>query len=169
MFATATDAVAMAIDALRAFDAEPWGATGPLVIRIGMHTGTAELRDGDYYGTPVNRASRVMAAAHGGQAVLSHASAELVRGGLTDGLDLLDLGEHRLKGLARSEHIYQLAIAGLRTQFPPLQSVEAFPGRLPLPLTPFARTTRRLPAARLSSMRSNARGRSRLMVRGRSR
>ena len=130
---------------------------------------TAELRDGDYYGTAVNRASRVMAAAHGGQAVLSHASAELVRGGLTDGLDLLDLGEHRLKGLARSEHIYQLAIAGLRTQFPPLQSVEAFPGRLPLPLTPFARDDQALAGREVELEVLDARGRSRLMVRGRSR
>src|SRR5262249_34885829 len=79
VFTAAPDAVAMATDALRAIASEVWGATGPLLVRIGLHTGTAELRDDDYYGTAVNRASRIMAAAHGGQAVLSHATAELVR------------------------------------------------------------------------------------------
>ncbi|HEX4528664.1 MAG TPA: AAA family ATPase [Acidimicrobiia bacterium] len=143
-FAGAPDAVAMATDALRTIASETWGGTGPLLVRIGMHTGTAELRDGDYYGSAVNRASRIMAAAHGGQAILSHATAELVRDSLTDELGIMDLGEHRLRGLARAEHMYQLVISGLPSQFPPVHSVEVFPGSLPFPLTPFARVDQAL-------------------------
>ncbi len=125
VFRAAPDAVAMAADALRALAEETWGATGPLAVRVGIHTGTAELREGDYYGTAVNRASRIMAAAHGGQVLVSQASAELVRDSLTDELELLDLGEHRLRGLARAEHLYQLSIAELRSRFPPLRTLDA--------------------------------------------
>ena len=81
---------------------------GGLRVRMGLHTGDAVARDGDYYGPAVNRAARVMAAAHGGQVVVSHATEELVRDTLPDEVALLDLGEHRLPDLARPERIFQV-------------------------------------------------------------
>ena len=128
VFTNPRDAVLAAADAARAFTSEIWGATGPLRARIGIHTGSAEQRDDDYFGPALNRTSRLMAAAHGGQIVLSHVSAQLVRDTLPDGLALLDLGEHRLRGLTNAERVYELAIAGLPSEFPPLQSLDAFLG-----------------------------------------
>ena len=79
VFETAMNTVAAASAAVRALATEPWPDTGPLRVRMGIHTGAAELRDGDYYGPALNRASRLMAAAHGGQVVLSGRSADEVR------------------------------------------------------------------------------------------
>src|SRR4029079_4439244 len=98
-------------------------------MRTGVHTGTAEERDDDFFGPTLNRASRLMAAAHGGQVVLSASPAELVRSLLPDGLKLRDLGAHRLRGISQPEHVHQLAIAGLPTAFPPLQTLYAFPAQ----------------------------------------
>jgi class 3 adenylate cyclase/tetratricopeptide (TPR) repeat protein len=125
------DAVASAVDAQRALASERWGATGPLAVRMAIHIGEVEARDGDYYGPTMNRAARMMAAAHGGQVVLTSASAALVRDSMPADLDLLDLGLHRLRGIERPERVYQLSIEGLPTGFPPLQSLDAFPGALP--------------------------------------
>ena len=138
VFSAAPDAVAAAADAVRAFNAETWDSTGPLRIRVGIHTGEADERDGDYFGLALSRVSRLMAAAHGGQVVMSHVSADLVRDVLPDELELLDLGEHRLRGLEQPEHVYELAKSGLASQFPPLQSLDAFPGSLALPAPSFA-------------------------------
>jgi class 3 adenylate cyclase len=144
VFGAAPTAVAASVAAARALAGEKWGATGPLRARIGIHTGEAEARDGDYFGTTLNRAARLMAAAHGGQIVLSQLSAELVRDTLPDGLALLDLGEHRFAGLARTDRVYELAIAGLPSLFPPLQSLGAFPGLPALPEPSFARSREHL-------------------------
>src|SRR5262245_11282274 len=110
-FARAPDALAAAFDAQRGLLAEPWaqfGNIGSLRVRMALHTGTAEERDGDYYGPPLNRAARLMATGHGGQVLLSQTTYDLVRDTLTEGMSLLDLGEHRLKDLIRPERIYQL-------------------------------------------------------------
>jgi class 3 adenylate cyclase len=123
-------AVGAATDALRALSSHEWGDTGPLAVRVGIHTGSAEERDGDFFGPALNRTSRLMAAAHGGQVVLSSASAALVREELPGGLELVDLGLHRLRGLSEPERVFQLTIEGLRSQFPPLQSIDAFPASL---------------------------------------
>ena len=101
VFAIAPDALRAALLAQRKLVAEPWMVADALRIRIGVHTGSAEARDGDYFGTAVNRAARVMAAAHGGQVVISLATEELVRDSLPDDVVLVDLGEHRLRDLAR--------------------------------------------------------------------
>ncbi len=95
---------------------------------IGSRNG---LRDGDYYGTAVNRAARVMAAAHGGQIVVSLATEELVRDALPDDVTLVDLGEHRLRDLSPPERVFQLVHADLLRDFPPLQSLDAFPAICP--------------------------------------
>jgi class 3 adenylate cyclase len=139
VFTSAPEAVLAASDALKSIASEAWDATGPLAVRFGIHTGVAEFRDGDYPGGTVNRANRVMTAAHGGQAVMSASTADSVRHALPDGLRLVDLGEHRLRGLAQPEHLYQLSVAGLRSEFPPLRSIDAFPGAVPLPPVVFAR------------------------------
>jgi class 3 adenylate cyclase len=93
-FATAHDAVAAAVEAQRGLDAEPWMLPDPLLVRMGVHTGEADLRDGDYFGTSVNRAARVSAVAHGGQIIVSHATEALVRDHLPAEVTLGDLGEH---------------------------------------------------------------------------
>jgi predicted ATPase/class 3 adenylate cyclase len=136
-FATAGEGVLAAIAAQRALDAEAWGATGRLRVRMGLHTGEASLRDGDYFGGALNRAARLMSVAHGGQVVCSQATTDLARDVATQGVDFVDLGEHRLRDLARAEHVFQLRAPGLELEFAPLASLDAFPGNLPLQVSSF--------------------------------
>src|ERR671932_879392 len=96
VFARATDAVAAAAALQQAFYAEPWPTATPLRVRMALHTGEADLRDGEYYDTAVNRCARLRAIAHGGQTVLSQATYALVRDYPVSGVELRDLGEHRL-------------------------------------------------------------------------
>jgi class 3 adenylate cyclase len=107
-FSLVSDAVTAAADLQRALHVEAWPADAALRVRMALHTGEAELRDGDYYGAAVNRCARLRAAAHGGQVLLSQATHDLARDALPSGVDVLDLGEHRLKDLARTERIFQL-------------------------------------------------------------
>ena len=104
-------------------------ARGLLKVRMGVHTGVADVREGDYWGTSVNRAARIMSAAHGEQILLSAETASLVRQALPDGVALRDLGEHRLKGLVNPEHVLQVVGPGLRAQFAPLatQATQGLP------------------------------------------
>jgi predicted ATPase/class 3 adenylate cyclase len=143
-FATAHDAVRAATEAQRSLNDTDWGAIGHLGVRMGVHTGEADVRDGDYYGTAVNRAARVSAAGHGGQVLVSHATEELVRDGLGADVTLLDRGEHRLRDLSRPERLYQLGAPGLRDEFPPIRSLDAYPGNLPSQLTSFVGRDREL-------------------------
>jgi predicted ATPase/class 3 adenylate cyclase len=106
-------------------------------VRMGLHTGEAELRDGDYYGGTLNRAARIMGIAYGGQILLSAVTAELVREHLPENATLLDLGEHRLKNLSRLENIFQLNAPNLIGDFPPLLSLNTIPNNLPTQLTSF--------------------------------
>src|SRR5437867_7401587 len=107
-FPTALDALAAALAAHRDLQAEPWAETGPLKIRVGLHTGMAQERHGDYFGQALNRVARLQAAGHGLQTLLSLPTYELVRDHLPQGVSLQDLGEHRLKDLFRPERIFQL-------------------------------------------------------------
>jgi predicted ATPase/class 3 adenylate cyclase len=136
VFGSAHDALGAAAGAQRAIAEEPWDATGPLRVRMGVHTGDAELREGDYYGTAVNRAARLMDLAAGGQILVSLATTELARDTLDHGLEFVDLGEHRLRNLARAERVFQLAGPGLPDVEPPLW-LDAVPGNLPLQVTSF--------------------------------
>jgi predicted ATPase/class 3 adenylate cyclase len=113
------------------------GLVIPLQVRCGLHAGPSESRDRDFYGTVVNRAARIMSAAHGGQMLLSRAVAERVRSRLPDGVSLLDLGPVRLRDLARAEHLFQVVHPELRSQFPALRSLEAAPNNLPQQVTSF--------------------------------
>ncbi len=136
-FALAPDAVAAALDAQRALTREEWTLPEPLMVRMGLHTGGAELRGGDYYGPAVNRAARVSAAAHGGQVIVSATTADLVRDEVAAEVGLVDLGEHRLRDLGRSERIVQLTHPDLPSEFPPLRSLDAYPGNLPVQRSAF--------------------------------
>ncbi|HJZ49636.1 MAG TPA: adenylate/guanylate cyclase domain-containing protein, partial [Roseiflexaceae bacterium] len=135
-FARATDALHAALAAQRALAAEHWDAIPALRARMALHTGEAEERDGDYYGPPVNRAARLMAAAHGGQILLSRATADLVHDYLPPGVALRDLSAQRLKDLSRPEHIFQLVTPDMPADFPPLRSLASRPTNLPAQLTP---------------------------------
>jgi predicted ATPase/class 3 adenylate cyclase len=138
-FETPRQAVDAALTAQQALTARDWPTTRPLTVRMGLHAGETEERDGDYFGPVVNRVARLEAAAHGGQILLSAATAELIQDALPDGAILQDLGHHRLKDLARPEHIYQLTAPGLPDDFPPLASLDSpeLPNNLPAQLSTF--------------------------------
>jgi predicted ATPase/class 3 adenylate cyclase/DNA-binding XRE family transcriptional regulator len=133
-FARFTDALAAALAAQRALQAQSWGVTGPLRVRMALHTGLAKEREGDYFGPPLNRVARLLAAGHGGQILLSLATAELVREHLPADAELRDLGTHRLKDLNRPEQIFQLVAPDLPATFPPLNTLD--PRRINLPAQP---------------------------------
>src|SRR5262245_59126848 len=136
-FARAPDALGAALAAQRALAAEDWDLPTPLRARMGLHTGAAEEREGDYFGPAVNRAARVMQAGHGGQVLLSQVTAGLVRGALPAGSGLRDLGEHRLRDLLEPERLFQLLAPGLSDGFPPPRTLGAHPHNLPLQVTSF--------------------------------
>jgi predicted ATPase/class 3 adenylate cyclase len=148
-FAVAPDALQAALAAQHALHQEAWPEeTGALRVRMALHTGAAEVRDGDYFGPPLNRVARILSAGHGGQVTLSAIAQELVRDQLPAGVELWDLGEHRLKDLIRPERIYQLAAWGLPTDFPPLRTLDVRPHNLPLQATPFIGREREVAEAR---------------------
>jgi predicted ATPase/class 3 adenylate cyclase len=130
-FVRAPDALAAALESQRALLAEAWGPTGSLQARMALHTGVVDLCDGDYAGIPLNRVARLMVVGHGGQTLVSQATAELVHDHLPPGVYLRDLGEHLLKDLTRPEHIFQLVAPDLPTDFPPLTTPDARPTNLP--------------------------------------
>jgi predicted ATPase/class 3 adenylate cyclase len=135
-FWTATDALDAALEVQRTLFGEEWEETGPLKVRMALHTGAAEERDGDYFGPPLNRVARLLSAAHGAQVLLSLSTQELVRDQLPVGTTLRDLGEHRLKDLFRPERVFQLIAPDLPSEFPPLRTLEAYRTNLPLQPTP---------------------------------
>ena len=137
VFATAHDAVTAAVAAQRALLADDWNIAETVRVRMGIHTGEAEVRDGDYSGGAVNRAERLMSVAHGGQIVVSTATEELLHDALPEKYGFIDLGEHRLRDLGRPERLFQVTHPDLRREFPPLRSLDAFPGNLPVQLTSF--------------------------------
>ena len=136
-FPTAPQAAGAAVLAQHALVAEDFSAVDGLRVRMGVHTGHADERDGDYFGPAVNRVARLTSVGHGGQVLLSATAHGLARDELPSGTSLADLGSHRLKDLAEPEHIWQLCIDGLRAEFPPLRSLDARPNNLPLQLTSF--------------------------------
>src|SRR5258705_5537372 len=115
-FASPRSAVDAAIEAQLALE---------LPVRMGVATGEAELRDGDYFGAVLNRAARVMAAGHGGQILVADSTA-----GLLSGVDLLDLGPRRLRDVPMPVGVFQVQAEGLRTEFPPPRALDTTPGNL---------------------------------------
>src|ERR1700758_3896686 len=137
-FATAGDAVWGAAAIQQALADQPWGPASPLRARIGLHTGEGVIVEGGGYANqPINRCSRLMAAAHGGQVVVSGATEALVRDQLRGGMGLLDLGEHRLRDLGRPTRVFQLNRVDCPEEFPPLRSLDSFPGNLPAQVSSF--------------------------------
>ena len=134
-FSTAPAAASAAIQAQRELASYPWPEGVPLRVRMGIHTGAPTLHDDGYVGMDVHRAARIAAAAHGGQVVISSATAELVGGSLPDGVGVRDLGSYRLKDISRPEHLHQLDVAGLQVEFPPLKTLGSA-SSLPVPMTP---------------------------------
>jgi predicted ATPase/class 3 adenylate cyclase/DNA-binding CsgD family transcriptional regulator len=136
-FSTASAALAAALAAQRVLHAEPWGPVGVLRVRMALHTGVTEERGDDYVGPELNRIARLLSAGHGGQVLLSGATADLVRDHLPEGVTLRDLGQHTLRGLVRAEHVYQAVAQGLPADYPALKAADARPHNLPSPTTPF--------------------------------
>jgi predicted ATPase/class 3 adenylate cyclase/DNA-binding CsgD family transcriptional regulator len=129
-------AVAAALAGQLALQQEEWGAVGPLRARMGLHTGEVERQGAHYFGAPLYRCARLTAAAHGGQVLLSAATATLVRDALPEAATLRDLGEHRLKDLQRPERVFQLVHPALPAGFPPLRTLDSRPNNLPEQPTP---------------------------------
>jgi predicted ATPase/class 3 adenylate cyclase len=138
LFASPAQAVAAAVAGQRALAAEDWPTDAPVRVRMGLHTGEIETTGrGGVIGVAINRTARLAAAAHGGQIVVSEATAALVRDALPEGVTLRDLGAHRLKDLPAPERISQVTIQGLPGDFPPLRSLGLPGSGLPTPLTAF--------------------------------
>jgi predicted ATPase len=137
VFSDASAAVAAAFSLQRVFLAESWPPETPIRVRMALHMGEAELRENDYYGPAVNRCARLRAIAYGGQILLSQATKETVAHALPQGAALKDLGEHRLRDLAKPERVFQLVHPELPGDFPELKSLNAFPNNLPYQLTSF--------------------------------
>jgi hypothetical protein len=135
-FSTAVEAVDASLDAQKFLLSEEWEETGPLKVRMALHTGTAEERDGDYFGPTLNRAARLLSSGHGGQVLLSLSTQELVREKLPLGAELRDLGVRRLKDLSGPEHVFQLTDPELPSSFPPLKTLDVRLNNLPIQPTP---------------------------------
>ncbi len=131
VFESAQNAVRAAVDAQLGLRDADWPDGTDVRVRMGLHTGEGKLGGDDYAGLDVNRAARIADAAHGEQVVVSKTTANLVENDLPEQSNLRDLGEHRLKDLGRPEHLFQLDIDGLPTEFPPLRSLDARPNNLP--------------------------------------
>ena len=134
-FGSAAAAIRAAVAAQRALAGHEWDA-GPVRVRMGIHSGEAQVAGDDYLGLEVHRAARVAAAGHGGQVLVSDVARALAAE-LGDAVTLRDLGEHRLKDLARPERLFQVEAPGLETVFPALRTLNATPNNLPPQLTSF--------------------------------
>lgn len=137
-FPSAGAAVAAAVDIQRRLVGEPFEAVGGLAVRIGIHSGEAEERAGDFFGPALNRTARLMGLAHGGQVLVSGTAAELLDEAAASGrIELVELGPHQLRDITRPEQVHQVLAPGLQRDFPPLRTAATAPNRLPETRTPF--------------------------------
>jgi predicted ATPase/class 3 adenylate cyclase len=132
-FGSADGAVAAAVAIQTALAAEVWPDGVAMRVRMGVHVGETEERDGDYFGSAVNQAARLMGVAHGGQIVCSGVVAALVG----ERFELVDLGMHRLRDLETVMHVWQVITPGQRQSFPPPRSLDAYLSNLPVELSAF--------------------------------
>ena len=132
-FSTAPEAVSAAVAAQRGLQAHQWRSPAPIRVRMGIHVGVAQHREGDYFGPALNRCARLMGIGHGGQILISSAA----RAELPVEVALVDLGVHRLRDLSEPERVFQVLADGLEADFPRLRSLTARVGNLPLRPTSF--------------------------------
>ena len=125
-FAAPEAAIEAAVVGQRALAGEAADAVIPLKVRMAVHSGQAERRGGDYFGPPLNRVARLLAAAHGEQIVVSRAAGDLARDCLPPGITLRDLGAHALKDLLDVDRVFQVVARGLAADFPPLRTPQRF-------------------------------------------
>jgi len=142
VFPTAAQAIEATVAAHRALAEHTWPDEAAVLVRMGLHTGDGKLGGDNYIGLDVHRTSRIAAAGHGGQVLVSETTRSLVASALPAGASLRDLGEHRLKDLESPEHLFQLVAAGLRETFPPLRSLDARAVHLPIQMSSFVGRTR---------------------------
>lgn len=135
-FASPVCALVAVLAAQRAVESEDWGAVGPIRVRMSVHTGSARVRDNDYFGPTLNRVARLLSLGYGGQTLVSGTTEQLVASTMPEEARLLDLGEHRLKDLVRGERVFQLQAPGLLTDFPALKSLNRRTHNLPISPTP---------------------------------
>ncbi len=128
VFERPSGAAAAAIELQEAIGGEPWALREPMRVRVALHTGEVELRDGDYFGRAVNRAARLRSLATGGQILCSGATAELVIDTLPDDVALADLGTRQLRNLARPEHVFELRLAAVEEPAAPAEAPLERPG-----------------------------------------
>jgi predicted ATPase/class 3 adenylate cyclase len=143
-FVTAKDAAACALEIQRGFQEASWPGGLVLRTRVALHTGEVELRGGHYFGPPLNRCARVLALSHGGQILATQATYELLIEDPPHGVELTDLGVHRLKDLKRSERVFQLTDLARPVRFPPLHAKSEYRTNLAIPLTSFVGRDREL-------------------------
>src|SRR5215218_9963332 len=137
-FAAAPQGVAAALDAQRALLGESWANSEHRPrVRMALHAGTAEPRDGDYLAACLNRLARLLDAAHGEQILLSSTVAGLASEELPESVTLKALGEYRLRDILQPEEVFQLCHPSLRADFPPLNTPGHLPHNLPTHPTPF--------------------------------
>jgi predicted ATPase/class 3 adenylate cyclase len=141
VFAKPTGALRTAVAAQQLLAGHAWPEGVSLRVRMGLHTGEGILGGDQYLGMDVNRTARIAASAHGGQVLISDATRALVAPTLPSDVTLRDMGEHRLKDLPYPEHLYQLVIQGLPSDFPPPKSLDVRPNNLPLQMTSFVGRT----------------------------
>lgn len=137
VFPTAGAALGAAVAGQMALAGAEWESARPLQVRMAVHAGSAEHRAGNYFGPTLNRTARLLGTAAGGQIVCSEVAAHLAGDRRPPGIELIDLGQHRLADLARPERVFQVAHAELRADFPPLRSVDVTRHNLPAALTTF--------------------------------
>ncbi len=173
VFASPLDALNAATEAQGRLSAEPWDeATAGIKVRMGMHVGAPECREGDYVGPSVNRVARVCELGHGGQILVTQAVHEMVGELAPKQVTFRSLNAWRLKGMSRPETIYQIEAPGLPTDFPPLRSVTETVGNLPEILASFVgreaemrEITRRLERQKLLTLRgAGGCGKTRLAI-----
>ncbi len=136
-FASPAEAIAAALAAQLALASEDFSSIGGLSVRMAVHAGPVEARDGDYFGPGINRCARLLAVAYGGQILISGGAAEMASGYLPPQSSLMDLGLHRLKNIPEPEGIHQLVAPGLRWKFPSLPTLASTVHNLPQQLTSF--------------------------------
>ncbi len=156
-FARASDAISAVVTAQRALAGHSWPEGVPVRVRMGLHTGEPDLASEGYVGLSVHHAARIMSAGHGGQVLLSQVTCDLVEHDLPEKVSLRDLGAHRLKDLRHPHRLFQLVIAGLAADFPPLKTLDSSPNNLPIQPTAFIGREKEVAAVQRHLLREGVR------------